>query len=192
MTGKAGATPRSRAAILQAALDLCAERSYAVVTMEAIATRARVGKPTLYRWWPSKGTLILEAVTEQVAEPYFTIPDTGDLAADVRTWIHTVTKIVIDEQLRGILAGVIGSAQHDPDLAAILYAQVHVPLSERNRARIRAAQERGELVGLDPYLIEDMLVAPLWYRLLITGQPIDAAYADMVVDAVVKATSTPS
>ncbi|MFI6316640.1 TetR/AcrR family transcriptional regulator [Nonomuraea sp. NPDC050556] len=188
MTGKAGASPRSRAAILQAALDLCAERSYAAVTMEAIATRARVGKPTLYRWWPSKGTLILEAVTEQMGEPYFMIPDTGDLAADIRTWMHTVTTIFTDEQLRGIVAGVIGSAQHDPDLAAILHAQVHVSLSERNRERIRAGQERGQLVGLDPYLIEDMLIAPLWYRLLITGRPIDAAYADMVVDAVLNAT----
>ncbi|WP_433249865.1 TetR/AcrR family transcriptional regulator [Streptosporangium sp. CA-135522] len=192
MTGKAGASARSRAVILQAALDLCAEQSYAAVTMEAIATRARVGKPTLYRWWPSKGMLILEAVTERLGEPYFTIPDTGDLATDIRTWIHTVTTIFTEEELRGILAGVVGSAQHDPDLAAILHTQVHIPLSERNRERIRAAQEHGQMAGLDPYLMEDMLVAPLWYRLLITGQPIDSTYADMVVDAVINATSEPS
>lgn len=177
---------------MQAALDLCAERSYTAVTMEAIATRARVGKPTLYRWWPSKGMLILEAVTEQVGEPYFLIPDTGDLAADLRSWIHTVTTIFTDPQLRGLLAGVAGSAQHDPDLAAILHEQVHIPLSARNRERIRTAQQQGQVVGLDPYLIEDLLIAPLWYRLLITGQPISPEYADLVVDAVLSASPAPT
>ncbi|MQA95606.1 MAG: TetR family transcriptional regulator [Streptosporangiales bacterium] len=81
-------TARSREAIFQAAMELCAERSYAAVTMEAIATRARVGKPTLYRWWPSKGVLFLEALTERFGEPYFVIGDTGDLPADLRSWLH--------------------------------------------------------------------------------------------------------
>nr|WP_206060667.1 TetR/AcrR family transcriptional regulator [Nonomuraea basaltis] len=178
--------------ILQAALDLCAERSYAAVSMEAIAARAQVGKPTLYRWWPSKGALYLEALTERVGEPYFLIPDTGDLEADLRTWIHAATKIFTDGALRGLLAGVVGSAQHDPELANILYEQVHIPLSSRNRERIRAAQESGQLAGFDPYLLEDMLIAPLWYRLLISGQPITPEYADMVVSAVLSLNPTPT
>ncbi|GAA2395988.1 TetR/AcrR family transcriptional regulator [Nonomuraea africana] len=178
--------------ILRAALDLCAERSYAAVTMEAIATRAQVGKPTLYRWWPSKGALYLDAMTERVGEPYFLIPDTGDLAADLRTWVHAVTKVFTDGALGELLAGVVGSAQHDPELASILHEQVHIPLSGRNRERIRAAQERGQVADLDPYLLEDMLVAPLWYRLLITGQPITPQYADMVVNAVLSLNPTPT
>jgi AcrR family transcriptional regulator len=170
--------------ILQSAIDLCAERSYAAVTMEAIAARAKVGKPTLYRWWPSKGALYLDALTERVGERYFVIPDTGDLAADLQAWIKAAVKIFTDDTLRDFLAGVVGSAQHDPDLAGILHQQIHVPLSKRNRERIRTAQESGQLVGLDPYLLEDMLIAPLWYRLLITGQPITPQYADSVVKAV--------
>ncbi|WP_338089846.1 TetR/AcrR family transcriptional regulator [Nonomuraea basaltis] len=192
MIGKAGGAARSRTVILQAALDLCAERSYAAVSMEAIAARAQVGKPTLYRWWPSKGALYLEALTERVGEPYFLIPDTGDLEADLRTWIHAATKIFTDGALRGLLAGVVGSAQHDPELANILYEQVHIPLSSRNRERIRAAQESGQLAGFDPYLLEDMLIAPLWYRLLISGQPITPEYADMVVSAVLSLNPTPT
>jgi AcrR family transcriptional regulator len=176
--------------ILQAALDLCAERSYAAVTMEAIAARAQVGKPTLYRWWPSKGALYLDALTERVGEPYFLIPDTGDLAADLRAWIHAATEVFTDDTFRELLAGVVGSAQHAPELAAILHQQIHIPLSERNRQRIRAAQERGQLVGLDPCLLEDMLIAPLWYRLLISGQPITPQYADMVVNAVLSGNPT--
>jgi AcrR family transcriptional regulator len=178
--------------IIQAALDLCAERSYAAVTMEAIAARAKVGKPTLYRWWPSKGALYLDALTERVGEPYFVIPDTGDLAADLRTWLQSATKIFTDDTFRELLAGVIGSAQHDPELATILHQQIHIPLSGRNRDRIRAAQDSGQLVGLDPYLLEDMLIAPLWYRLLITGQPITPQYADTVMNAVLSSTPTPT
>ncbi|MBQ0895786.1 TetR/AcrR family transcriptional regulator [Micromonospora sp. U56] len=178
--------------ILQAALDLCAERSYATVTMEAIAARAKVGKPTLYRWWPTKGALYLDALTERLGEPYFLIPDTGDLAADLRAWIQSAAKIFTDDTFRGLLAGVVGSAQHDPELAAILHQKIHIPLSGRNRERIRAAQEGGQVAGLDPYLIEDLLIAPLWYRLLITGQPITPHYADTVVDAVLSSTPMPT
>lgn len=192
MSGKASAGARSRAVILQAAVDLCAERSYAAVTMEAIAARARVGKPTLYRWWPSKGALYLDALTERVGERYFVIPDTGDLAADLRTWLQAATKIFTEDPLRDFLAGVVGSAQHDPDLAMILHQQIHVPLSGRNRERIRTGQESGQLVGIDPYLLEDMLIAPLWYRLLITGQPITAQYADTVVNAILSLSPTPT
>ncbi|MER6593577.1 TetR/AcrR family transcriptional regulator [Micromonospora purpureochromogenes] len=178
--------------ILQAALDLCAERSYTTVTMEAIAARAKVGKPTLYRWWPTKGALFLDALTERLGEPYFLIPDTGDLAADLRAWIRSATKIFTDDTFRGLLAGVVGSAQHDPELAAIIHQKIHIPLSGRNRERIRAAQESGQVAGLDPYLIEDLLIAPLWYRLLITGQPITPHYADTVVDAVLSSTPMPT
>lgn len=159
--------------------------------MEAIATRAQVGKPTLYRWWSSKGALYLDAITE-LTGPYFLVPDTGDLAADLRTWIHTVAKVFADDALGGLLAGVVGSAQHDPELAGILHEQVHIPLSGRNRERIRAAQESGQVVGFDPYLLEDMLVAPLWYRLLITGQPITPQYADTVLNAVLNSNPTPT
>jgi AcrR family transcriptional regulator len=160
--------------------------------MEAIATRAQVGKPTLYRWWPSKGALYLDALTERVGEPHFVIPDTGDLEADMRTWVRGVADILTDDALRGVLTGVIGSAQHDPELADILYEQVHVALSGRNRARIRAAQENGQAAGFDPYLLEDMLIAPLWYRLLISGRPITREYADMVVNAVLSMTPAPT
>jgi AcrR family transcriptional regulator len=190
VSGKASGGARSRAVILQAAVDLCAERSYAAVSMEAIAARARVGKPTLYRWWPSKGALYLDALTERVGEQYFLIPDTGDLEADLRTWVHAATKIFTDSTVGGFLAGVVGSAQHDPDLAVILHQKIHIPLSGRNRERIRAGQESGRLAGVDPYLVEDMLIAPLWYRLLITGQPITPQYAETVLNAVLNLNPT--
>jgi AcrR family transcriptional regulator len=191
MANTTGRGARSRATILQAALELCAERGYNAVTMEAIAASAKVGKPTLYRWWPSKGVLFLDALTERFGEPYFQLGDTGDLAADLRDWLHRVTDLFRDPVSSDLVAGVVGTAQHDPELAAIIHRQVHLTLSGRNQERIRAAQRDGQLAGLDPLLLEDLLVAPLWYRLLITGRPVDHAYADTVLTTVLSAAAPP-
>lgn len=187
MAKTTGRTARSREAILQAALELCAERGYAAVTMEAIAARAQVGKPTLYRWWPSKGALFLDALTERFGKPYFQFAHTGDLAADLRDWLYGVADLFLDPFSRDLIVGVIGAAQHDPELAAILHEQIHIPLSSHNQERIRAGQRNGQLVGTDPLLLEDLLVAPLWYRLLVSGRPIDRAYADTILSTVLNA-----
>ncbi|MEU4538880.1 TetR/AcrR family transcriptional regulator [Streptosporangium sp. NPDC023825] len=178
--------------MLQAALDLCAERGYNAVTMEAIATRAQVGKPTLYRWWSSKGTLFLDALTERFGDPYFQIGDTGDLVADLRNWLYGITELFLDPVSSDLVVGVAGTAQHDPELAAILHRQIHLTLSGRNQERIRAGQRNGQLVGFDPLLLEDLLVAPLWYRLLITDRPVSRTYADTVLNTVLGAAASPS
>ncbi|RFU83231.1 TetR/AcrR family transcriptional regulator [Streptomyces triticagri] len=187
MPSTSGRGARSHAAIHQAALDLCAERGYSAVTMEAIAQRARVGKPTLYRWWPSKGKLFLDVLVERIGEPYFAIEDTGDPVADLRRWLHGIADLLSDPVLGDVVAGVAGSAQHDTELATIVHQEIHVLLSGRNQERIRAGQLDGQLPRLDPLLVEDLLVAPLWYRRMISGRPVTRAYADTVLDTLLGA-----
>lgn len=84
---------RSRRATLQAALDLCTEKGYGRVTIEAIAARAGVSKKTIYRWWPSKGAVLLEAFTDALvdATPFV---DTGDIGADLRTHVAGAVKLL--------------------------------------------------------------------------------------------------
>ncbi|MGW5363200.1 TetR/AcrR family transcriptional regulator [Actinopolymorpha pittospori] len=180
-----GRTARSRETILRAALDLCAEQSYGSVTMEAIAARARVGKPTLYRWWPSKGVLYLDVMLAEVSERFLVLPDTGDIAADLRTWIRGFLDLFAEPRLRALCVGVVGTAQHDPELKAMIRKAIHDPVRARNQSRIAAAQAAGQLPAMDPDLIEDMLISPLWYRLLISEAPLTQEYADSVVAAVV-------
>ncbi|MEU4525945.1 TetR/AcrR family transcriptional regulator [Amycolatopsis sp. NPDC024027] len=184
-TPPAGRTARSRDEILQAAVDLCAERGYAAVTMEAVATRAKVGKPTVYRWWPSKGALFLDALMDRLGERFFLYPDTGDIDADLRTWLRTLAEVFADERHGQIISGVIGSAQLDTELAAMIQGKVHTALAAINRARLVKAQEAGQLAAGDPALYDDMLVAPLWYRLLVTGEPITSDYADTIVNTLI-------
>ncbi|WP_378734317.1 TetR/AcrR family transcriptional regulator [Nocardia brasiliensis] len=175
--------PRARATILKAALELCEERGYGAVTMEAIAAAAHVGKPTLYRWWPSKAALILDAALEAAGE-VFVVPDTGDIRADLRTLVVRACAMLTDTRLRPVFAGVIGAAQSDPATAKAL-RQTHDALRVENQRRIAAAQRAGQLPSMDPELLEDLLVAPMWYRTLITGAPVDGDFADTVVAAVI-------
>ncbi|HZE34478.1 MAG TPA: TetR/AcrR family transcriptional regulator [Actinoallomurus sp.] len=183
--GNTGRGPRSRDAILQAASDLCRERGYAAVTMETIAARARVGKPTLYRWWPSKGAVFLDVVLDKIVEPAIGLPDTGDITRDLRAWIRGFAELFTDPHSQQLLVGLLGAAQVDTELAAMLREKVQRPLQASNRQRIIAAQAAGELPAMDPVLLEELLISPPWYRLLVSGEPLTQEYADALVDAVV-------
>ncbi|WP_234293539.1 TetR/AcrR family transcriptional regulator, partial [Nocardia jinanensis] len=80
---------RSRTAILTATTELIGEVPYAKLTVEAIAARAGVGKQTIYRWWPSKGAVVFEAMLESDTGPEgLALPDTGDIATDLRALLR--------------------------------------------------------------------------------------------------------
>ncbi|AEW99728.1 putative transcriptional regulator (plasmid) [Streptantibioticus cattleyicolor NRRL 8057 = DSM 46488] len=157
------------------------------MTMEAIATRARVGKPTLYRWWPSKGAVFLDVVLDRIVEPAVQLPDTGDIARDLRTWIRGFADLFTDPHARQLLVGLLGAAQTDAELATMLREKIQRPLQASNRERITAAQSAGQLPAMDPVLLEELLISPPWYRLLVSGEPVTPAYADALVDAVLGA-----
>src|SRR5438105_13230411 len=102
----------SRLAILDAVLALCREEGYAKLSVEAIAARAGAGKGTIYRWWPSKGAVLLEALDREAAVAA-AFPDTGDLVADVRSTISDVVRFQADPNLGRPLAALVAEAQQD-------------------------------------------------------------------------------
>src|SRR6267154_864724 len=114
---------RSREAILEAAYQLCAEVGYADTTMGAIAERAGVGKQTIYRWWTSKGAVILEAVDNAIGG-YTDFPDTGDVAADLTAQTTTLVTLLNTEFGR-VYAGLIAAAQSEPELAKNIWSLLH-------------------------------------------------------------------
>ena len=115
----------SRLAILDAALALCRDQGYAKVTIEAIAARAGVGKQTIYRWWPSKGAVVLDAFERVAAE--IPVPDTGDVLADMRTFLTNVVTLFTDDNFGPHLGALIGEAQHDPAVRTALLEQYLKP-----------------------------------------------------------------
>ena len=173
---------RSRRAILAAAIALIGELGYERVSIEAIAKRAGVGKQTIYRWWPSKGAVALEALDDSLAT-VVDFPDTGDLVEDLRTQMKGVTQLLGSTEVGRVYQGLIAAAQSDPDLSRAHLEQVIEPANVACRARLARAAERGELrPDADRQAMIDLLWGAIYYRLLLHTRPLEPEQIDAALD----------
>lgn len=133
----------AREAILDATARLFHNQGYDRLTIEGIAKEAKVGKQTIYRWWPSRGALIGECLADGRLIPVdFVVPDTGDLSADVETWLRSVLSILEKPQGGVLLRSLVAAATEDASVGAHLGESLGVEkyLSERLRGGIRDGQ----------------------------------------------------
>lgn len=176
--------PRSREAddaILWGALDLLAERGYAGLTMEGVAARAGVGKATLYRRWKSCEEVIVAAVSGFVEEKIH-IPDTGSLEGDLHLLMERAAKTYRGRPGK-IMPGLVAAMADSLAVAQAVRTRFLAGRRTALASVIRRAVARGELAAeVDEELALDFLGGPLFYRLLVTGGPLD----DTLVDGVVK------
>ncbi|MFJ8977754.1 TetR/AcrR family transcriptional regulator [Streptomyces sp. NPDC102282] len=187
---------RSRRAICDAALSLVGEVGYARTTIEGIAARAGVGKQTIYRWWPSKAAVLMEAFVDlgtraaEAAEADGTvgggeqgIPDTGDLAADLRLVLRATVDELNDPAIEGPTRALTAEGVSDPALGAQFVENLLEPQLQLYVTRLRAAQEAGQVrADIDPRIALELLIAPLTHRWLLRTLPLTHEYADQVVD----------
>ncbi|WP_329277811.1 TetR/AcrR family transcriptional regulator [Streptomyces sp. NBC_01451] len=182
---------KSRRAIYDAALALIGEVGYQKTTIEGIAARAGVGKQTIYRWWASKGDVLMEAfvdLSEQAAEAAapgraYVIPDTGDLAADLKA----VLRLTVDQLLDPVFAvpsrGLAAEGLVNEELGRRYVAKLLEPSLQLYVRRLRAAQEAGEVrADIDPRIALELFVSPLAQRWLQCTGPISYEYTDTLVD----------
>ncbi|MEU5641958.1 TetR/AcrR family transcriptional regulator [Streptomyces milbemycinicus] len=181
---------RARRAILDAALELIGEMGYPRLTIEAIAARAGVGKQTIYRWWPSKAAVLLDAFTAQGETPEGgepALPDTGDLEADLklvlRGAVDQMNAPAYDLPARALTAeGLV-----NPELGAHFVARVLEPGLRLLAERLRAAQEAGQIErGVDPDVVVELVCGPLTHRWLLRTHPLSHDYADAVVETALR------
>jgi len=169
-----GRSARVRESILAATFDELLESGYAALSMEAVASRAGVHKTTVYRRWPTVDDLLLDALTtwSQEALP---VPDTGSVDADLMELGRELAEVLDEGIGRHIAAFVLTSGLQSPRLgeATRRYFE-HQAL--RAVPIVRAAVDRGELPeGCDADALLTTFRAPLFYRMVTTGDPVDEA-----------------
>ncbi|MGW2487541.1 TetR/AcrR family transcriptional regulator [Streptomyces sp. NPDC001606] len=181
---------KSRQAIHAAALALVGEIGYPRTTVEGIAARAGVGKQTIYRWWSSKADVLLEAflaLGEQTAreagqQPY-AIPDTGDLAADLKAVLRATVDTLRDPRFEAPARALAAEGLLDEQVGRTYVTRLLEPQLQLYVDRLRSAQRSGAVrAGIDPRIALELFVSPLAQRWLQRTGPISYDYTDTLVD----------
>jgi AcrR family transcriptional regulator len=180
--GPATGRPRSEEAhkaILDATLEMLAEVGFSALTVEGVATRAGVGKATIYRRWPSKLPLVVEAFGQL---PGFEEVDTGSLAEDLKKMLRAYLQAFNSTALSVVLPSLAGERSHDAELA-----KVFEPVSKgRREPLLRAferAAERGEIdEDVDRDLAADLVVGPIAVALFFKGGRLNPRMVGPMVD----------
>ncbi len=179
----------SHAKILDAVHGLLREGSVRDLTMEAVARRAGVGKPTLYKWWPSKGALVMAMFHERLDPPPPPAGGPGRASTAERAIRGKVRRLVgaFNGLFGRVMADLIAEGQSDPAVARDLYDRHVAP----RRAATVADVERGKAAGefaadADAELLVDAIFAPFYYRLLLRSAPLTERYAEALVTQVLR------
>jgi len=173
--------------ILEAALDVLAEVGYDGMTVDMVAARAKAGKATLYRRWPSKGELVIDAVVcmKRGDIDIDNLPDTGTLRGDLVAMIKPRT-IEESERKLQVMGGLMSALARSPELAEAINRAIIEPRAEVNRTLLQRSIDRGEIPA-DSDVETLALISPSMaaYRTLVLKQPVDREFLISMIDSVV-------
>ncbi|MFH1806139.1 MAG: TetR/AcrR family transcriptional regulator [Pseudomonadota bacterium] len=161
-------------AILDAAIEVADRDGYAGATIEAIAAVAGVGKQTIYRWWPSKSALFIE-VYEYLVDRRFLAARTGNLSSELTELLQNLFRIYRQTPAGRVLVGLVAEASANADIRNVLSAGIVAGRAEivTDLVRKHAPPIVGELPGIDPEIVNEVLVALVWKRLAIAPDRLD-------------------
>jgi AcrR family transcriptional regulator len=181
-TRPGGRTARVRAAVLQATGDALAEGGLADLDLTGVARRAGVGRTTVYRRWGSVSALVADLLVD-MAETSQPRSETGDLDGDLRANARLIHRTLTDHRQGPLFRAMIAAAAFDASTAAALHA-FYATRIEEWAACVDRAVERGDVpVGTDSCEVIRAVSAPLYYRFLVAGGPLDEAAADQAAAA---------
>ena len=174
---------KARKAIMDAAAELLLARGLSAVSMDAVAERAGVSKATIYRWWPTKESLALDALYTEWAAVQPGPRNTGTLRGDLLSLLRPWARLATSKPYGRVLGGLITQAQTDPDFGAEYLGRVVEPRRDLARAIFHRAIERGEIAADTRVEVAiDMLYGPLYHRLLHGHAPLNDRFVRDVVD----------
>ena len=173
--------------ILDAALDILAEEGYERMTVDMVAARAKAGKATLYRRWPSKVELVIDAVAcmKNSAIDYDNVPDTGTLRGDLIAMIKPLSIHDSQKKLK-VMAGLVSLIARNPELADVAREAIVLPRVRLNQIILRRAIERGEIpADIDIDLVSKISMSMVSYRTLMLQEVVDRDYLISIIDKVI-------
>ena len=180
--------PRSetaRKAVLAAAAELLLDRGLPGVSMDAVAERAGVSKATIYRWWPTKETLALDALYTEWAAARPHPRDTGSLRGDLLSLLRPWARLAGSRPYGRVVAALLTEAQTDPVFAAEYRERFVEPRRQQAREIFRRAIERGEIPADTKVEVAlDLLYGPMYHRLLHGHAPLNDRFVREVIDMV--------
>lgn len=174
----------AKSRILQAALRLLEECGFSNTTTDAIAERAGASKATIYRWWPNKAAVLIEALREAVAQE-LPFPNTGNLREDIRIQLRNFLELLSGPRGKTFKA-FIAAAQADPEVAAAFRSAWMRPRRADAGGRLEEHRGLGLRDDADLELVMDALYGPLYFRLLAGHGPLTPEYTDALSDLVLE------
>lgn len=182
MSGKRG-RPRNveaQKSILSASYELLLEHGFQAVTVDKIADRAQVSKATIYKWWPNKAAVVMDGFLH-AATARLPVPDTGKTFDDILIHATNLAMFLISRE-GTVITELLGEGQFDAGLAEAYRARFFRPRRLEARGLLEKGIQRGELKNdLDVGVCIDLIYGPIFYRLLVTGDPLDESYVKQLV-----------
>jgi AcrR family transcriptional regulator len=177
--GVDGRVRRSRSRVLTTAFDLLSESGIGGFTIDEVARRSGVAKTTIYRHWPSREALVIDAASRISAEQE--VPDTGSLEGDVTAILANLGHLLSTARWSSVVPSIVDVAERDPEFAGI-----HGKIQRGHAAPLRAVIERAAGRGLvspatDPSSMVSALIGPLYYRRWFSREPIDDQFVTTIV-----------
>ncbi len=176
--------PRSeeaKKAILDTTYELLLEHGFANLTIEGVAKRAGVSKVTIYKWWKTKGALVLDSFFE-ATETILPVPNTGSIRDDLFQQVNNLSEFINSTKGK-VIAEFIAEGQYEEEFAAEYRTRYFIPRRLISREIFERGIQRGEIdEDIDIELYLDLIFAPVFYRLLITGDAITTDYISNIIE----------
>jgi AcrR family transcriptional regulator len=175
----------SHAAIMDAVYALLQKKSVRDLTMEEVAKRAKVGKPTLYKWWPTKATLVLAMLCERMA-PNLEKPVGLTAEESLRVRVRRLID-AFNGPFGPIVAGLVAEGQSQPAVQQAFFDRWVSPRRSATIADLQRAKDAGQLrLDTEPELLNDSIFGAIYYRLLLRSGPLTRRFGEELVEQVLR------
>src|SRR5438477_3308559 len=178
-------TAESHAAIMDAVYALLQKKSVRHLTMEEVAKRAKVGKPTLYKWWPTKATLVLAMLCKRMS-PNLAMPTVLTAEESLRLRVRRLID-AFNGPFGKIVAGLIAEGQSEPAIRQDFFDRLVSPRRTATIADLQRGKNAGELRSeTEPELLNDAIFGAIYYRLLLRSDPLTRRFGEELVEQVIR------